>query len=66
MGPRTSNHPQNDAYATLTGISKMSAKKVSADTSRPMISETDVATASKHPGECRVRGCECTDVHCFA
>lgn len=57
------NHSQNDAYATLTGIRNMSAKKVSADPSREVIIDTEVATASKQPGECRVFGRDCTDVH---
>ena len=42
---------QNDAYATLTLIRNMSAKKVSADTSRKVTIDTELATASEQPGE---------------
>ena len=54
MALEPANHSQNDAYATLTGICNMSAKKVSADTSRKVIIDTELATASEQPGECRV------------
>ena len=50
------NHPQNDAYATLTLIDKMSAKKVSIESSRPMIHKIEITPAAKLPGKCGVRG----------
>ena len=48
-------YSQNDAYATLTNISKMSSNKVGASTSIPMLGEIDIGTASKQPGKSCIR-----------